>query len=485
MLVSKIIFAINTVVPGSDVVEVEYFSNQTLLDADVILFTPKLPTNFDDEYYMGKPCISEHRSSVALEQSRHWQKEIVAAVDAGKLVIVYLDEPKECFRYTGDKSVSGTGRNQKVTKHVIPMNSYDSLPNITSYSTITGTNVKIAKEGSIIGPYWNDLSEYSPYRAEVTGDFSETLLESAVGNRVVGAIQRSTGSGALLYLPPVEFSREEFFARDDEGEYIWTSAALQLGKRLVSATSTLAKTISSNKNIQPPPTWALVNEYRLSAESRMQGQIIKLSEELSRLEAHRTKLKSDLEAVSWPRHLLYAKGELLETAVMDCLILMGFQAQRFDDGESEFDAIFSTPEGLRFIGEAEGRDNKAVDIGKFSQLERNIHEDFSRKEVEQIAKGVLFGNGHRLTAPTERKGTYTRKCLMAAKRTGYALVRTQDMFEPAKYLQEHPGDEVYAEVCRKMITETEGGIVKFPAPQSEGFAENVEKGEDPGEDAPG
>lgn len=475
-MASKIIFTINTEVPGNDVVEVEYYSNQTLLDADIILFSPKLPTSYDDEYYMGKPCISEHRSSVALEQSRHWKREIVAAVNAGKLVIIYLDEPEECFRYTGDNSVSGTGRNQKITKHVTQMSSYDSLPNITSHSTITGTKVKVVKEGSIIGSYWNDLSEYSPYRAEVTGNFSEVLLESAVGNRIIGAIQRSVGGGALLFLPPVDFSKEEFLATDDEGEYVWTSAALQLGKRLVAAIRAVAETISSNKNIQPPPTWALGSEYWLSAESRMQGQIIKLNEKLSRLEADRTKLESELEAASWPRHLLYAKGELLEAAVMDCLILMGFRANKYDDGESEFDAIFSTPEGLRFIGEVEGRDNRAIDIGKFSQLERNIHEDFSREGVGQIAKGVLFGNGHRVTPPTERKGSFTSKCLMAAKRTGYALVRTQDMFKPARYLQEHPRDQIYAEACRKRITDTEGDIVGFPAPPSE---EVVEKEEGP------
>ncbi len=470
-MTNETIFSVNTVVPGEDVVQIDYFSNHTLLDADIVLFTPESSIRFCDEFYQGQPCLSQQRSIVALEQKRHWKNEIVTAVNAGKLIIIYLEEPKTCFRYTGEKEVSGTGRYKNVTNIVTKMNSYDTLPNLHYYSAKTGKNTKLTKGGSFIAPYWREFSEYSPYCAEVTGDFSETVRESEVGGRVVGAIKRSNNGGAILFLPPVDFFREEFHAEDDEGEGIWTDAGLQLGKRFVASISSLADGISENKNIEPPPNWVLDDKYRLSRERYLENEIIQIGEKLARLEDKKTKFQRHLQAESSPRHLLYEKGKPLEAAIIESLIVMGFEADNFDDGESEFDAIFSTPDGTRLVGEAEGRDSKAIDIGTFSQLERNIHEDFSRDEVGKLAKGVLFGNGFRLSMPTERAGVFTRKCLMAARRTGYALVRTQDMFEPIKYLKKHPDDGAYGEACRRAIAHTEGDIVKFPIPPTEKLVE--------------
>ncbi len=98
-----------------------------------------------------------------------------------------------------------------------------------------------------------------------------------------------------------------------------------------------------------------------------------------------------------------------------------------------------------------------------SQLERNLQEDFAREEVDDFAKGVLFGNAYRLTSVAERKVFFTTKCISAAKRAKIALVRTPDIFMPAKYLKQYPKDKEYAKQCRDAIFGTEGEIVVFPS----------------------
>ena len=128
--------------------------------------------------------------------------------------------------------------------------------------------------------------------------------------------------------------------------------------------------------------------------------------------------------------------------------------------ESEFDVVFTSPEG-RFLGEVEGKDNKAVNIDKLSQLERNLQEDFAREEVEEYAKGVLFGNAYRLRLPSERSKFFTKKCISGAKRSKVALVRTPDLFEVAKYLREHNAP-AFAQKCREAIMQAEGEVVNFP-----------------------
>ena len=95
---------------------------------------------------------------------------------------------------------------------------------------------------------------------------------------------------------------------------------------------------------------------------------------------------------------------------------MGVEAERFADGYSEFDSVF-TIDGQRMLGEAEGRDSKSIAIGKITQLERNVAEDFARDDVEEHAHGVLFGNPQRLVAPGERTETFTEKCISSAERT--------------------------------------------------------------------
>ena len=130
--------------------------------------------------------------------------------------------------------------------------------------------------------------------------------------------------------------------------------------------------------------------------------------------------------------------------------------------DSEFDAIFTSQEG-RFIGEAEGKDNRSVNIDKFSQLERNLNEDFAKEEVNEFAKGVLFGNAFRLQPVETRGATFTEKCQTAAARLGVALVRTSDLFIPSRYLKTHKDIE-YARQCREAIFMTSGNVVVFPAP---------------------
>jgi hypothetical protein len=159
---------------------------------------------------------------------------------------------------------------------------------------------------------------------------------------------------------------------------------------------------------------------------------------------------------------LYEQGKPLEKAVLEGLQILGFSANPFTEGDSEFDVVFTSPEG-RFIGEVEGKDNKAINIDKLSQLERNLQEDFAHEDVTEFAKGILFGNAERLTHPSKRREAFTDKVQTGAKRAGVGLVRTPDLFEPVRYLRDQDDPE-YAKSCREAIFNATGNIVVFPTP---------------------
>jgi len=223
--------------------------------------------------------------------------------------------------------------------------------------------------------------------------------------------------------------------------------------------------LASEQTATPPPTWAGDSQYRMPDESALDAKILDVQQQIEKLQAQKRQLEQDRVQAGSLRRLLYEQGEPLEEAILEALRLMGFTAEGYKDGESEFDAVFTSPEG-RFLGEAEGKDNRPINVEKYSQLERNLNEDFAREDVTEHAKGVLFGDGFRLMPPGERGEAFTEKCFSSARRTGVALVRTMDLFAPARYLKAHD-DPDYARRCREAIFATTGEVVQFPAPPAE------------------
>lgn len=394
---------------------------------------------------------------------QHWRSEIEAAVKSGKLVIVYAAKPVERYRYTGQTTYSGNGRSRVLNKTVALINSYESVPFMGRPTAKTGSDVVLEKKAAFLKEYWTEYAAISPYQVELEGKFTMLVLRSRSGDRVVGAFVRlNDAHGVPLFLPPIQFDEGEFSEEEKSGELVWNRKGLQFGNKLITHLTQLAKSLLPSGEESAPPSWTGHSKYRIAEEKALEAEIQKCTAEIGRLQNAKVELDSRLKKVGQLRRLLFEQGRPLERSILEILTLFGFEAKPFADGESEFDAVFTSPEG-RCLGEVEGKDNRAINIDKFSQLERNIMEDFAREEVREHAKGVLFGNAFRLTQVEERGAFFTEKCLSAAKRTHAALVRTPDLFEPARYLKANPSDTEYARRCRQAIFKADGEIVQFPA----------------------
>ena len=222
----------------------------------------------------------------------------------------------------------------------------------------------------------------------------------------------------------------------------------------------LSETLMSEHLTTPPPTWVLDSVFSTPEEDALLCEIADISRKVGELHQQRKELEQRLNAAGSIRALLYEQGKVLELAVRDALTVLGFSAKPFKESDSEFDIIFESPEG-RCLGNVEGTDNKAINIEKFNQLERNLQEDFAREDAAEYAKGVLFGNAERLTPLVDRGEAFAVKCMTAAKRVHVACIRTADLFEPVRYLRSHP-DPDYAKICREAIFNSKGDIVTFP-----------------------
>lgn len=436
----------------------EFNSDLSLLDWDIILFKPDIREYVysRETMFQGKPCLSDDKSFQLKSQSEHWRREIKSAVESGKLVVVYLDELSEVSIATGKKEFSGTGRNQKTTRIVTDYDNYQSIPlNINPVNT-KGKEIKLtAKNSEMISSYWQEFSSISTYKVLIDCDSTPCLITKH-GNKVVGAIFRSKNTnGTLVCLPDIDFYPTSFFDEKDE----WTKDAQEFAARFIKSIVSLDKSLRSSGEVTPEPEWSKDRKFKLKEEGLASEKLLKIEEKLEAIQADKEAVIDKVRDLSRLRNLLFEKGKPLEYAILEALKIIGFNVSQFDDGESEFDAVFESKEG-RLIGEAEGKDHKAVNIDKLRQLSLNIHEDLAREEVEVPAKAVLFGNPYRLSSIDERNDPFTAKCTSAANISSTALVFTPDLFIVAKYLSDHR-DSRFATKCRKEILKAIGRV-EFP-----------------------
>jgi hypothetical protein len=190
-------------------------------------------------------------------------------------------------------------------------------------------------------------------------------------------------------------------------------------------------------------------------------QLLEAEHKVAETQKQKEQIEAQLRSAGAYRALLFEKGKPLENVIVEALRLLGFIADPFKQSDSEFDVVFESGEG-RLIGEAEGKDNKAINIDKLRQLAMNIHEDLQRENVTKPAKPVLFGNGFRLQALGERSYPFTDKCLSAAATSSTALVFTADLFWPVQYLVSN-ADAEYAKACRQALLSSTGRVA-FPSP---------------------
>ncbi len=454
-------------IPGGLSEYIDINSDASLLDWDIILFHPNIYSLVGrNETYKGKPALSHNNSYHLREYMKHWRRELIDALQVGKTIIVFVAELYEVYIDTGENEYGVIGRKYKTTNEVELFNNYKCLPFDIKMTKSKGSAMRLAKGGEILASYWSKFSEYSSYKVLIEGQNIKPLVTTETGEKTVGAlVSLEDFSGTLLLLPYLNIDSDEFEEEDEDGDFIWTKKGKQFGRQLLGAIIEIDRALKESKAVTPTPEWAKVSEYDLPKEAKLREESLKIDERIMKLQQEKQLIKEKLVNEGLLKRLLFEKGKPLEEAILLTLKLMDFTADNYSDGESEFDAVFESPEG-RFLGEAEGKDNKAIGIDKLRQLEMNIQEDFAREEVDEYATGVLFSNAFRLLPVNDRNAFFTEKCLKSAKRSGTILVQTPDLFRVAQYLSDKTNN-IYAKECRKSMLESKGEIVMFPEPPLE------------------
>ncbi|KKM27836.1 hypothetical protein LCGC14_1570710 [marine sediment metagenome] len=346
------------------------------------------------------------------------------------------------------------------------MNYYDSYDNYRwvplsnfSVTSVKGKQIQKPKQAEFL-TFFNSYKSELSYDVVIESNNIDPIYFTSTGSRIVGG-RVKTKNGNFIFMPYPKYSYDKFTEYDKEDNEIWSKEGLNWGNKLVSHLLEIDKATALSTDKTPPPDWVFEANFTLKKEKSLINKIKSVEDKIASLNEELALTQEKLSAELEIKNLLFETGKPLEYAVTKALGVLGYHAEGYDDGTLELDQVIVSPEEERYIGECEGKDNRAIDISKFRQLADAIHEDFERDEVSNEAIGILFGNPHRLLKPADRKDYFTKKCLDGAKRRSYALVKTPDLFNVTKYLLEN-NNEDYQKKCREAIKNGLGNIVKFP-----------------------
>ncbi len=374
------------------------------------------------------------------DQVKYWRNEFAAFVRNGGVLFVelYKYETINCSEFLHNYDISN----------------YDIIPSDYNYINTKGS--VLVPKSPIVTKLYSTFKDVMQYDVQIQGAKEPTFV-TRDGNKVLGAIQ-ALGKGYIVYLPHINLLErygEDF--EPDEEEY--SEIELKTGHMLLTCLKDIYNALLSFESTAPE--W-LNEQHFTRTYADIQSKIDSVQKQIQELNEQKDKLYISLAQEHELSALLYETGKPLEKAVTKALKILGYiQAENYNDGKLELDQVIVSPEGDRLIGECEGKDNAAINVDKFRQLNDSLFEDFQRDEVSEKAYGIIFGNPQRLIEPDKRTLSFTEKCITNANRERVGLILTTDLFKAAKHVSD-TDDKDYAQRCRKAIMEQLGQVVVFP-----------------------
>ena len=437
-----------------DYVTLDSFS--TISDTDIAVISTNLNNTdyfaFEDfaiRTYRGKDLYSKELSYLIQEHCEHWNKEIDFFLKRGGTLFVILTEKDDFYIYA-NKS--------KSENEVMLFSNYKFIPDYgISYATLCGT--KMIPKNSLVNNLHEKFADLLSFSVSISGNLLTPIFSTEKDSRILGGIFQIY-SGHIIFIPEVKFNIPDFLeTNEDDGKEYYTGRAIKKADILINCLIEIHNVINKNQEMTPRPLW--IDNFELENVKTTKQKINVLTEKINKESKKLEHLNTMLEEQEEIKQLLYETGKPLENAVIHALKIMGYKAENYRDKDDEFDQVIVSPEGDRFIGECEGKDNKDIDISKIRQLLDNLNADFAKENVQEKANGLLFGNPQRFKSPNERNLDFTNKCKTSATREKIGLILTSDLFSVCKVIIETK-DQEYAKKCRCAILEQLGNVIKFP-----------------------
>ena len=407
---------------------------ETLLDTDLLIANPLgcnylwkkyLRNSADDSLWLNSPKSDEIRKILKLRKN-----ETTTLLENGKVIVCFI-HPIELIN-----AEIGNSRDYET------FTNYDFLPIDVEFfirhlacGAGNSNSIKLISN-NLFSPFFSAFKNELEYKAylDVNITSQDQLFLVNHSNKPVGFLL-NVHNGIIAFLPTITNKNS---------------------KKIISVLTSIAKKHLKHKTKTPTPSW--VNDYHLKGESELQNKIYELQNKIQKVELERNLLIEELDSITSFKALLYEQGSELEEIVIKSFKLFGFNAENLKKDDIEHDIVFESEEG-RGIAEIEGKDNDAINVSKFDQLNRAVDEEFY--STGNYPQGILIGNHFRLTNPVQRKEPFTDKVMIIAKKKSFGLLTTSEIFKAVQKVIENPENEELRKKIRTQILNSEGTLIEL------------------------
>jgi hypothetical protein len=418
-----------------------FISSPSFHDFDIVVIDPLGVANFlskqDHKYKDGFLTLaydSKGTNKWVRNAISQRGKETEHFLSLGRLLVCILRQPNSAYLCSSFDEWPQPKKEQNWIDNYgwFPLESYDSMISILCRSV--GSKINLSDPNNQFAPYFkafNNKLYYEAYldQAKTPHYFNDlhTIAETH-GELPVGFSFKLQG-GQVVFLPPT---------KDPDPK--------KLAGVLLDCISATMGTIEETT----PPSWVsdykafLPNLFDLEGEiEKLHKKISELQERLSTVEQQKTEQQKYLK-------LLYEQGKFqLEPVIRDAFSLFGFTVKEAEPS----DGLLESDEGTALL-EVEGKDNTQISRDKYRQLLDHVDDD--ERQTGQPKKGILVGNGFRLTDPKERDKQFTKDAIAAASGSHFCLIPTDTLFNLVCKVLTNPDNDGLKEGIRKQILSTDG-----------------------------
>lgn len=456
-----------------------FASDTSCFDFDAVVWDPK-HVIYSDHYrigsmhlpstYRGLPVMDESSSVRIRADIARRRAEFHEFVESGRILVVITRPPQPFCYDTGERSYSGTGKNQKATVTVGEDDVWKALP----------IPVKLTKAGgkkmSFVGPssfaeLWSDMRSVFRYEAVIEGDDWRPVLTIDGTNKKVGAVFTSKSGGAVILIPAVDFpdendsdEEEEEDDLDEDDDVVELDddvladvdasdedGPASVAWRFQSQIRDLIEVLQAGAELEPLPEWS--NSYVVSGEVELQEEVLDRTRQVETARAALASAQARLDALQGRKRLVTGTGTALEVEVRRVLEALGGDVQPGAPGRDDW--IVTFPEGIAVV-EVKGLNGSAAEKHA-AQLEKWVANRL--EETGQPAKGLLVVNGWRKTPLAERtKDVFPDQMLKYSKARGHCLATGLQLLGILQSVEAKPAT---ATTWRKKIMTT-SGVLKAP-----------------------
>jgi len=306
---------------------------------------------------------------------------------------------------------------------------YSWLPQISRYIQVVDDLVKLfPRDGSVVETLSkkHPLAQYlTAFREEVRyscvvvpqpagGQNVEVIATDKVGTPI--ATDCSVHGGRVVFLPSFQ-----------------PSDPSKAGGILVN----VVRRLLGRSPHEAAPKWAV--SYPVHGETLFHADLDAIEEKVSQLENVRAELMTRVERVKAFQVLLHGQGKYsLEPVVREAFRTLGFRVPEPEEYGEQYDLRLSCDEG-EAIGEVEGVDDGPVGVEKYRQLLDYVDQELTNNN--RRCKGILVGNGFRLTDPKDRPDQFTEPARRGCMANGFCMVATTELFRAVNVVLADQGNE--------------------------------------------